>query len=896
MNAGPPRFPVPPRLLEALLERLLPVALREPYLGDLREEYTEVCERRGLRRARFWYVSQILRSRPWSLRASRRGVESTRLVGAQPVAIMMNGVSHDIRDALRAVGRTPAASAIIVGTITVAVAAGTLVFSIYEGVVLRPFPYPEAESLVNVYMTNTRMMALDDPVSRRNGERFPLSYVALDAWRSSDALPLTVLGGYRNGSPLSMDGDGEVVPLQVSTVTAGVFEALGVSARHGRVLTHEDDRVGGPRVVVLTDAAWRGRFGGDAAILGRALRFGGDTYEVIGIMPPGFYFPARDVEAYIPFTDGQRQANSNVFIVQGIGRLRPGMDVEGARRTLNSIAGQVGSTIATSAAGANVISRRELILGDVDRALAVLMGTVLIVLLVAAVNVTSLLLARAEGRAGDLAIRTALGAGSGRIIRLTLVDTLVLVVTGGVIGVAFAWLALPAALALLPEALPRQDNIAFNGAVAAFALSAIAGTALLATLLPAVGALRIPPRELLGRAAGRGSAGGIAAQRTRSVLVMAEVAGAVVLLVGASLLTLSYARLTSVDLGFDPSNAAAVYLMLPPELSEQTDAAAAWNAAMLDELRAVPGVDDAVVTGDVPFSGGTASASIEYERDGGDIVEIDASIGSVAPGHFALLGARVLAGREFDHDDHADPAHGVLVNEVMASQLWPGVSAIGRRIRSDGEWHTVMGIAGDVRTVGPADDPAPRVYFPRAPSDRFGYVLIRTSVPVTNLVERLESTIFESFPGIQPAGTNLLDQQLAEAVAHPRFRTTLLIALASVTALLAVIGIYGVVSYTVARRHREIGVRIALGARSGQVLRSVVGRGMALTAAGGVAGIIIAMPLSRYLTEFLFDVHPAEPAALMGVLMAVLAVAAAAAYFPARRAASINPAESLRAD
>jgi hypothetical protein len=307
-------------------------------------------------------------------------------------------------------------------------------------------------------------------------------------------------------------------------------------------------------------------------------------------------------------------------------------------------------------------------------------------------------------------------------------------------------------------------------------------------------------------------------------------------------------------------------------------------------------VDDAVVTGDVPFSGGTASASIEYERDGGDIVEIDASIGFVAPGHFALLGARVLAGREFDHDDHADPAHGVLVNEVMASQLWPGVSAIGRRIRSDGEWHTVMGIAGDVRTVGPADDPAPRVYFPRAPSDRFGYVLIRTSVPVTNLVERLESTIFESFPGIQPAGTNLLDQQLAEAVAHPRFRTTLLIALASVTALLAVIGIYGVVSYTVARRHREIGVRIALGARSGQVLRSVVGRGMALTAAGGVAGIIIAMPLSRYLTEFLFDVHPAEPAALMGVLMAVLAVAAAAAYFPARRAASINPAESLRAD
>lgn len=884
----------PPRLIERLLERLLPASLREPYIGDLREEYAERYDRYGWQRAVSWYVLQLLRVRPRTLESAVWNLEGGRRPRAMTIRLMMSGLSCDVRDSLRALRRWPGSSAIIVGTVAVALAAGTLVFSIFHGVVLRPFPYPDVESLVNVYMVNPRMTLLGDPVSQRNGSRFPLSYHALEAWRSSESLPFTALGGYQNGSARAVDGaDG--APIRVSTVTAGVFESLGVSAALGRVLSSDEDRIGGPRVVVLSDGAWRGRYGSDPSILGRELRFGDESLEVIGVMPAGFHFPANDVEAWIPFTDRQRQANPNVFIVHGIARLRPGVSVEEASRAMNEIAERTGTTIASTPAGSNVISRRELVLGDVDQALSVLMGTVLVVLLVAVLNVTSLLLARAEGRSTDLALRAALGAGSGHILRLTSIDALLLAGVGGAVGAAVAWAGLGPALALLPEALPRQENIAFNGSVGSFAISAIVVTALLASVLPAFQAIRTPPRELLSRA-GRAGGSSRAGNRTRAVLVVVEVAGAVTLLVGAALLALSYSRLMAVDMGFDPSNVVAVNVMLPADVTSDAGVAAAWSGRLVEDLRAVPGVEDAVLSGDVPFSGGTASAMIEYEAGDGSLVEYDASLGIVGAGHFRFMATDMIAGREFEPGEHSHAGHGVIVNRTVAETLWPGVSAIGRRIRSDGEWHHVIGVAGDIRTVGPADDPAARVYFPRSPDDRFPWILARTAVPAATLIETIEATIEGSEPGIQLFGTSLLDRQLDETVAHPRFRTRLLAGLALVAALLAMIGVYGIVSHTVASQRREIGIRKALGEPAASILRRVVGRGVLLAVAGGAAGLVMAVPLGRLLTRFLFQVDPAEPVALAGVLVAVAVVTAAAAWIPARRASSVDPVEALGAD
>lgn len=811
---------------------------------------------------------------------------------------MLSGFAQDVRASVRGIRRTPAPAAVIVLTVAISMAASALVFSIYEGVILRPFPYAEPAELVDVHLVNPVMVELDDPVNREHGASFPLSYPVFEAWRGDAGLPFTAFGAYQGGSaPMTLDGDTETEPLQVNWATAGVFEVLGVLPALGRLPAVEEDVPGGPATAVLSHRAWRTRFGGERSVLGRDVRLGEDTYRVVAVMPPDFYFPTPDVDVTVSFSDARRSSSAGAYFLRAIGRLAPGMEVGAAQQAMEGVVARAGTRIGRSDAGVRVVDRRSALLGDVDRALHVLMATVLVVLLVAVVNVANLLLARSVGRSGDAALRRALGAGAGRLVRLQLVESLLLVGAGALLGAAAAAGLLDPALRLLPETLPRQEEIAFNGTVAAFAALATLTAAVLTAVLPALLASRANPEAAL-RVAGRGVRHDRSAGRAQRALVVLEVTAAVVLLVGAGLLLRSYQRLTSVPLGFDPRDVAVVPLYTSPSFAQDREAIGAWEAAVRERVAAIPGVAEVLVSAEVPYSGGSGFLTIVHELPGGGTQPAPVPWSRVPPDYFHFLDAPLVEGRSFTQEDALRPDGGVVVSRRLATQLWGNAPAVGKRIRQEGDgapWREVVGVVEGIRGEDPAEPPGAMLYEAGAPYG-IAYVVARTSVPPAQVVAELEEVVLASRADLQAGARFTIEGKLAAATAHPRFRTTLLGTLAAVAGLLALMGIYAVISHAVAQRRHEIGICMALGANHRRVLAGVLAEGAFLAAVGTVLGILLAMSAAGAVRGFLFEVEPTDPMALGGVAVLVLTVALLAAWVPARRASAVPPAECLRGD
>lgn len=793
----------------------------------------------------------------------------------------------DLRFALRHFARQPRFAITVVVTLALGIGSVTALFSVADAVLWRPLPFAEPERLVRVWGEHR-----GDPRNNLN----PLDALDFRAQVGSfDSLAVLHL------TRGTLTGAGEPLALTVGRVSADFFATLGIDPALGRFFGRQEEEPGSERVVVLSHELWQRAFGGDSGVLGRAVSLGGEPYTIVGVAPPGARHFAWELERRADLwrplaVDPRRQGRGGHF-VHAAARLAPGATVEGAQAELSAVVARLAREHPDLAPywGARVEPLHEAVAGPARRGVVLLLGAGALVLLVACANVATLLLARAVARRGEVGVRVALGAGAGRLLRQMLVEAGLLASAGALAGLAFA-AALVAGLRQLGAAqIPRLELAEIDGTTLAAAAGAAALTVLLFGLLPA---LRLARLGRANPAAARGAAA--RGHRLERGLVVAEVALSLTLLVGAGLLLQSLWRVLRVDMGMRPERAVSFGVAFTGR-PLAADAPAAY-ARLERRLAALPGVEAVGWTSHVPLSGAYSCDGVFPE--GSPAVSADddvcAEARAATPGYFPALGLRLVAGRLLDERDAAGAAPVVVVNRTLAASWWPGERAVGRRLKwggaaSDDPWREVVGVVADVRHFG-LDEPAlPEVYSPHAqlPYDNM-YAVVRTAGDPAALIAEAARVVREMDPGVPLVDPRPMAELVAGSVAVRRLRAGLLGGFAALALLLCGIGVYGVMSHLVGERRGEIGVRMAVGARSGQVLRAVLREGLALGAAGLVAGAAGVLAMPRLLGGLLFGVEPLDPPTLAAAALALLAVAALAAWLPARRAAAVDPVRVLR--
>jgi putative ABC transport system permease protein len=793
----------------------------------------------------------------------------------------MNTLLADIRYALRQLRKAPGFTAVAVATLALGIGANTAMFSLVRGVLLRPLPYPQSERLVT---TNLSLPDFED--LRRAATVFDETAV----WASN----LYQLGG-----------EGGAQQVRGAIVSDRFFPMLGGAAL-GRALSAADAR---DKVVVLGHGLWARRFAGDPAVVGRVVRLSGESYTVIGVMGPEFQFPSAQFDLWVPLEGAMAAApaqlqNRNLRIFRALGRLAPGVTLAQAQGQVDGIAARLAKEHPATNEGIGITFAPiyTQLVGGVRTALLVLMGVVALVLLIASANVANLLLARAKSREREIAIRTALGAGRGRLVRQLLTESLLLAGAGSAIGVLLARWLLDVLPALAADVVPRMASVRIDTAVLAFTATVAVATGLLFGLAPAWQASRLEAAHGL-REGGRGSSGP-AARRLRAGLTAAEVALALVVLVGAGLLVQSLARLLRVDAGFVADGLLTFHVQMAAGPAARPPAQrAALAGQIVDRVSRIPGVQAA--------GGGTGLPPVTPQRGTGFVAEGVAESApearrayfmAVTPGYFRALGTPLREGRAFTDRDGEGAPEVVVLNRSLARRLYGSEPAVGRRIRlvnpGEGEgWRTVVGVVGDVRYSGLDDPGEATVYTPFAQTPfLWTYVMVRTAGPPMALARAVSEAVAAVDPGLEAAALKPMSEVVAETVMQPRFNVVLLSAFAGLALLLAAVGIYGVVSYSVAQRTKEIGIRMALGADRGDVLRLVTGEGLRLASAGVAVGLVGAAAATRVMASLLFEVHATDAATYAAAAGFLLAVALAASAVPAWRATRVAPVSALRAE
>ena len=788
--------------------------------------------------------------------------------------LMADECRQDVSYGIRMLGREPGPTAVAVLAIALAVGAIALVFAVVHAALLAPLPYLDADRLV------VTRLSLPDYADMRDSVR---AFERTGVW-ASNLYTLDddqVLGG---------------------VVSPSLFTTLGVSPVIGRVIAESDRDA---PVIVLGYNLWQRRFGGDPRVVGRTIRLTGTGYTVIGVMPRRFQFPSGDFQLWAGMgfsmaqVPGQLQ-NRALRIFQAVGRLRPGVEATQAQLELAALAARLARIHPDTNGGFSFVltSLRDRQVGGVRVALLVALGSVGCLLLIACANVANLVLARTSTRLQELALRAALGAGRGRIARQLIAESSLLTAIGGVVGVLLAGWGMQALPALVGDRLPRIDDVALNVPVLLVTLAAVAATGILVGLAPIVHLAGTSLEPSL-RGGGRGESQGARSGRLRSSLVVAQVAIAVVVLTGGLLMTHSLLRLLHVDTGVVPEGLLTFNVQF---VHKPTPAARATTAAsVLEAIAALPGIQSAgAATGLTPI---TAQRSTTFEVEGQPDAPVNdrgAYFIAASPAYFRTLGTAIVAGREFATRDAADAPLVVVVSETLARRFFPAGQAIGRQLRLvnpdyPADWRTIVGVVRDVRYQGLDDGARPIVYTPFAQTPfLWMYVHVRTAGDPMAMVGSLRASLKAVDPMLTVASPRPMTSLLAEASADPRFGAAVMTAFATVAVLLAAIGLYGVVSFAVVRRTREMAIQLALGA-SPQALRwQVVRRALALSAGGLIAGLLAAMWLGRYLTALLFEVTPADPLTLAAVAGILLAVTSIAAAIPAARATRIDPLQALR--
>lgn len=799
----------------------------------------------------------------------------------------MGPLLFDLRHALRRLRRSPGFAIVAVGTLAVAIGAATAMFTVVDGVLLRTLPYPESERLIRVWHDNART---EDPRETVSYETFR---ELVDAVSSLDGA-----AGISPRWSFALGGEGEPEHLQGYWVSASFFELLGVRPQHGRGLLSDEDRPGGAPVALISHGLWERRFGSDRAVVGDAITLDGEPVTVVGIMPADFRF-GEVVDIWLPLALNPIVGRGRqVRWVDVVARLAPGSRLEGAREEVAAFLQRLEEDHpdANGGLGATVEDLQTAVVGDVRSTLWILLGGVGLVLLIACANISNLLLARLAARRHEFATRSALGAGRGRIVRQTLTESLTLSFLGAVGGAVLAFWLLEMLRVVGPADLPRLQEVALDLRVLGVAAGLAVAAGLVVGLSPALTAARTAARPAVGGGE-RSPIGGEG--RLRGVLVVSQVALALVLVAGGGLLLRSFVELVRVDPGFRADGVLTLQLGWPADFDGDQ---AAFYDALFADIEGLPGVQAAGGVTRLPL-GDAVSTRLEIQGQGvaeGEQPEVE--FRRAGGDYFGAMGIPVLRGRAFDERDGPDTPPVMVVSQSAAERLWPSEDAVGEEVRfwfegitPDAPWLEVVGVTGDVRHFGLDEAPPPVVYVPFSqgpPSSPL--VAVRAEGDPVALAGPVRERIRALAPGAVVWDVQTMGTRVAASLAGRRF-SLMLVGVFGLLALgLAGLGIYGAVAYGVRARTREIGIRMTLGASRQEVVRSVATGGFRLAAAGLVIGLIATLLGSRVLECLLFGVDPTDPLALVGVTALFAAIAALAAWLPARRAARIDPMEALR--
>jgi len=822
----------------------------------------------------------------------------------EAVDFAFEGAFGDLRYAIRQLFSSPAFTVVILLTLALSIGANSAIFSVINGVLLKTLPYPHSERLVRVFLSNS-----DYP-------KFPLNPFDFRDFRSRNQ-SFESFAAFTRGD-VQLSGSGEPVRLIGFGTTAGYFHVLGLQPEFGREFTQAEEIPGNGLYVVISDRLWRTRFDSDPAILGRKVTLNTQPFTIVGVMPARTEHPGNEyhsiaygesVDVWWPFSFAGDPSKRGSHYIEGIGRLKENVGVGPARSELNAIMTQLGREHPNNDAGWTVlvVPLSAEIVGGSRQVLLVLLGAVGMVLLIACANAANLLLARASARRREIAVRLAMGAPRIRILRQLLTESLLISFAGGALGLGLAFAGVKALVQLLPADFPRAHDIHVSGPVFLFTLAVSVVTGILFGLAPALQAARIDPRQGLQKG-GRTTTASAHQNRLRNSLVVSEVSLACVLLIGAGLMMRSLLNQLHLDPGFRQDHVLTAAISLPRAVYTKNDQSAQFFEKLAHNLTMLPGVEAAGAGSDLPWTG--------YDENlGGFLIEgkkpapgaeFHARYHMATPGFLKALGTPLIAGRYFtEADTDAKPPHNVLIiNRAMALRYWGEENVVGRRVsfddapKTDSDWTTIVGVVADVKDYPNSPAAEPAMWWPELQS---GWspdmsVVLRSAGNPQLLADALRNEVHRLDPTLAVADVQMMDRIAASSVATPRFAFVLVGLFAGLAILLAAIGTYGVISYSVSQRTSEFGLRMALGAQPRDVLRLVLAQAGRLALAGTAIGILASLLLSRTLKSLIFNVAPTDPATFSSVALIVTAVAFVACYIPARRATFSDPMDSLRAE
>jgi predicted permease len=915
---APSRGPV---ILYRVMLRLYPPAFRERHEDEMlrllleQERDARTRGRMPLLAHRWGAVWDAVRNGLGARRDERR--ERRRLAGT-PMAGAgggderrgggMDSLVRDIRYAARTLLKKPGFTMVAVVTIGLGIGANTAIFSVVRAVLLQPLPYDEPQELVLLW----------GEMRNRGVTHFPMSPPDFAAYREgAEALEDLAAVFTFNAS---LTGDGDPVQINAASVTPNFFDVMGLQPALGRGFVEEDGapqpanvqpgQAGGlPGIVVLSNALWQQRYGGDPGVVGRTMEIGGAPSEIVGVMPPGFELLMPPTAALQPDADLWLAARidyvnapeNNVFL-RPVGRLRDGATPEQLQPQIDRIAAELASNNqvkATAGYAVRVEALHEDLTAHVRPVLLALFGAVVFVLLIACANVSNLLLVHGSGRDRELAVRAAMGGSRARLIRQMLIESGLLAMAGAGVGIILASGGIGLLLSLQPDDLPRIETVGVDGVVLLFTLGSAALAAVVFGTLPALQGSRFDLADALKE---RGNAGANAARRlVRNGVVIGEVALSLVLLIGAGLMVRSFVELSNVAPGFEPEGVITFTAAPPFGGYPQALDRANFNMELQRRLETIPGIERAASAFPLPLTGnlfngryGTEEALTDPEAFG------QAAYRAVSPGYFEAMGTRLLAGRTFTEADNADSTAVVVVDQKLAGILWPDESAVGKRfliraVTQEPEWVEVVGVVEHQRSETLAAEGAETVYL----TDRYigsfgGTWAVRAGTDPGSVIGAIRSEVAALDPEVPVANVELMDTYVDEAMGPTRFALTLIGVFGIIALVLASIGLYGVLSYVVRQRTAEIGVRMAFGAEAGGILKLVVRQGLALAGGGIVLGLLVAVPLTGFMESMLVGVTPTDPLTFAGISGVFVAVALVACYVPARRAALVDPVRALR--
>ena len=807
---------------------------------------------------------------------------------------LFSSLWQDLKYAARSLRRAPGFATVVLLTLALGIGATTAMFSVVRGVLLRPLPYPQADRVVRITPGGP---------AKDHGT---LSAIELNDW-SRDLTTLSAVGGYRQWETGSVYGDApEPIYVKTAHVSAGFFPALGTRAELGRTFLPSDTVQGANHAAVVSHGFWQQQLGGDPQVIGRTIRLSDESYTVLGVMPAGFDFPTPDAGIWLPSSlmgEDDVGAGRGARWMDVVARAKPGVTPAQVRADVEKLEARLAESFPESNAGwttADVQRVRDTIVGPVRRGLLVLLGAVGLVLLVVCVNVANLMLVRGTARERELSLRAAIGAGRARIMRLLLTESVLLAIAGGILGVLAAWWAVHALVALSGQYLPRAADIRLDATVLAFAIVVALVTGALFGLWPALRASANTSSAVGLREDARGSVGSGGANRARALLVSTEVALAVVLVVSAGLMVRSFDRLTSADPGFRPDNLLLVRFTFPdPPPDAAPNFRTERRERVVDRVALVPGVVAVGATKIAPLTGGhgeTVPFTVPGQSPPKPGEEPQVTLLPATPGYFKAMGIPLLAGQDIDASS-GDSVSGpvAVVSRQMAERIWPGQSAVGQTFTFLGITTRVIGVAGDVRSarldsIGGLDAYVPDRMMPRSAMA----LVVRTKGDPAQMANSVRAAIREVNPRQAFAEVVPFTAKLSEAASTQRFFTVLVAVFGALALALAAVGLYGVVSYTVRQREREMAVRLALGAPPSRVMTLMLRQGMTPVVIGLGVGLLAAMASTRVLRSLLYEVSASDPATYVAVFVLLGAVALLASWVPSRRATRVPPARVLR--